>query len=51
LYQRWIYKVDSKRVNEFGFSQEMLDKKKSEGETTEAIQESTEKSATEKKKD
>lgn len=27
LYQRWIYKVDSKRVNEFGFSAEMLDKK------------------------
>ncbi|XP_052865446.1 putative lipid scramblase CLPTM1 [Anopheles cruzii] len=24
LYQRWIYKVDSKRVNEFGFSAEML---------------------------
>lgn len=27
LYQRWIYKVDSKRVNEFGFSAEMLDEK------------------------
>lgn len=25
LYQRWIYKVDSKRVNEFGFSGEMLE--------------------------
>jgi hypothetical protein len=25
LYQRWIYKVDSKRVNEFGFSAEMLE--------------------------
>jgi hypothetical protein len=25
LYQRWIYKVDSKRINEFGFSGEMLD--------------------------
>lgn len=24
LYQRWIYKVDTKRVNEFGFSAEML---------------------------
>lgn len=23
LYQRWIYKVDHKRVNEFGFSGEM----------------------------
>uniref|UniRef100_A0A182K1E8 Uncharacterized protein n=1 Tax=Anopheles christyi TaxID=43041 RepID=A0A182K1E8_9DIPT len=27
LYQRWIYKVDSKRVNEFGFSAEMLQSK------------------------
>ncbi|XP_049531177.1 cleft lip and palate transmembrane protein 1 homolog [Anopheles darlingi] len=27
LYQRWIYKVDSKRVNEFGFSAEMLEQK------------------------
>ncbi|XP_058454115.1 putative lipid scramblase CLPTM1 [Malaya genurostris] len=25
LYQRWIYKVDLKRVNEFGFSAEMLE--------------------------
>lgn len=25
LYQRWIYKVDSKRLNEFGFSGEMLE--------------------------
>lgn len=25
LYQRWIYKVDVKRVNEFGFSGEMLE--------------------------
>lgn len=25
LYQRWIYKVDHKRVNEFGFSKEMED--------------------------
>lgn len=25
LYQRWIYKVDAKRVNEFGFSAEMLE--------------------------
>ncbi|XP_001844023.2 cleft lip and palate transmembrane protein 1 homolog [Culex quinquefasciatus] len=25
LYQRWIYKVDSKRINEFGFSAEMLE--------------------------
>jgi hypothetical protein len=26
LYQRWIYKVDKKRVNEFGFTGEQLDK-------------------------
>lgn len=30
LYQRWMYKVDSKRVNEFGFSAEMLEKKNNE---------------------
>lgn len=27
LYQRYIYKVDMKRVNEFGFSAEMLEQK------------------------
>ncbi|XP_064600174.1 putative lipid scramblase CLPTM1 isoform X2 [Liolophura sinensis] len=26
LYQRWIYRVDPKRVNEFGISQEMLER-------------------------
>lgn len=25
LYQRWIYKVDKSRINEFGFSAEMED--------------------------
>jgi len=25
LYQRWIYRVDPKRVNEFGTSAEMMD--------------------------
>lgn len=25
LYQRWIYKVDASRVNEFGFSAEMME--------------------------
>lgn len=30
LYQRWIYKVDLKRVNEFGFSAEMLEQKAKE---------------------
>ncbi|XP_041988090.1 cleft lip and palate transmembrane protein 1 homolog [Aricia agestis] len=29
LYQRWIYKVDHKRVNEFGFSGEMEEQQKS----------------------
>uniref|UniRef100_A0A1E1WNT2 Cleft lip and palate transmembrane protein 1 n=1 Tax=Pectinophora gossypiella TaxID=13191 RepID=A0A1E1WNT2_PECGO len=28
LYQRWIYKVDHKRVNEFGFSGEMEEQQK-----------------------
>lgn len=28
LYQRWIYKVDHKRVNEFGFSGEMVQQQK-----------------------
>nr|CAG4640714.1 EOG090X032C [Eulimnadia texana] len=27
LYQRWIYRVDPSRVNEFGYSQEMLESK------------------------
>lgn len=27
LYQRWIYRVDMKRVNEFGYSADMLDEK------------------------
>lgn len=27
LYQRYIYKVDMKRVNEFGYSAEMLEDK------------------------
>ena len=25
MYQRWIYRVDPSRLNEFGFSQEMLE--------------------------
>lgn len=32
LYQRWIYKVDITRVNEFGFSGEMENQPKPEGE-------------------
>ena len=27
LYQRYIYRVDPSRVNEFGFSQEMLERR------------------------
>nr|CAG4645411.1 EOG090X032C [Lynceus sp. MCZ IZ 141354] len=30
LYQRWIYRVDPHRVNEFGFSQTMLEERKNE---------------------
>ncbi|XP_053693781.1 putative lipid scramblase CLPTM1 [Sabethes cyaneus] len=30
LYQRWIYKVDTKRINEFGFSAEMLENRDAE---------------------
>ena len=30
LYQRYIYRVDPSRVNEFGFSQEMLERKQAE---------------------
>ena len=49
LYQRWIYKVDKKRVNEFGYSAEMLEEKPEK----EAIAngEISEKSAAEKKDD
>lgn len=42
LYQRWIYKVDHKRVNEFGFSGEMEDQQKlSNNGLTPAITEAT----------
>lgn len=33
LYQRYIYRVDPSRVNEFGFSAEMLDEKNKKGST------------------
>uniref|UniRef100_A0A1I8N9P0 Cleft lip and palate transmembrane protein 1 n=2 Tax=Musca domestica TaxID=7370 RepID=A0A1I8N9P0_MUSDO len=52
LYQRWQYRVDLKRVNEFGFSGEMAEQaaqKKLEG-TTPAVKD-TPKSAQEKKTD
>jgi hypothetical protein len=55
LYQRWIYKVDMKRVNEFGFSAEMLEEKSKEGQANgqpAAIEASAEpKPATDKKDD
>ncbi|CAG9113769.1 unnamed protein product [Plutella xylostella] len=37
LYQRWIYKVDHKRVNEFGFSGEMEEQQKAASGKTPAI--------------
>lgn len=41
LYQRWIYKVDKSRVNEFGFSGEMEEDVKKEaitnGDATEPV--------------
>ncbi|KAL0831271.1 hypothetical protein ABMA28_002116 [Loxostege sticticalis] len=40
LYQRWIYKVDHKRVNEFGFSGEMEEQQKLAKNGTPAITES-----------
>lgn len=38
LYQRWIYKVDHKRVNEFGFSGEMEDDAKKQVAITDGSQ-------------
>ena len=43
LYQRWIYRVDPSRINEFGFSQQMLETKdqpaiESNGEVQPAIE-------------
>lgn len=37
LYQRWIYKVDSKRINEFGFSAEMLAEQQAKSNQTNAL--------------
>jgi hypothetical protein len=33
LYQRYIYRIDPTRVNEFGFSAEMMEQKKREEES------------------
>lgn len=44
LYQRWIYRIDPTRVNEFGVSKEMLEKREEEGSkkpTVEAIEDKT----------
>jgi len=30
LYQRWVYRVDPSRMNEYGYSKEMLEKKKNQ---------------------
>lgn len=41
LYQRWIYKVDASRVNEFGFSGDMIEeaeRKKTDGVTQPQIE-------------
>lgn len=32
LYQRYIYRIDHSRLNEFGFSGEMLEQKATEGQ-------------------
>ena len=37
LYQRYIYRVDHSRVNEFGFSGDMLDENKKEDENVKSI--------------
>lgn len=37
LYQRWIYKVDSKRINEFGFSAEMLEEQEAKSKKSNAL--------------
>lgn len=50
LYQRWIYKVDHKRVNEFGFSGEMEQQQKQVKNGTPAILE-TEQQPADKKND
>lgn len=46
LYQRWIYKTDPTRVNEFGYSAEMEKQKLKEKSTPQkAIADSTEEAA------
>ena len=56
LYQRYIYRVDPKRVNEFGTSQEMLEQngeaaiEGANGDATPALEGSTEPKPNEEKK-
>lgn len=50
LYQRWIYKTDPKRINEFGYSGEMETNGSAAVEGQAAI-EDTQKSSDDKKKD
>ncbi|XP_026478514.1 cleft lip and palate transmembrane protein 1 homolog [Ctenocephalides felis] len=49
LYQRWIYKVDKSRINEFGFSADMENEAKNKQNGTLAINESQESSSNENK--
>lgn len=49
LYQRWIYKVDKSRINEFGFSADMENEAKNKQNGTLAINESQESSSNESK--
>ncbi|CAG4975576.1 unnamed protein product [Parnassius apollo] len=51
LYQRWIYKVDHKRVNEFGFSGEMEQQKKEADNGNLAITQSEHQEPCDKKND
>ena len=49
LYQSWIYRVDHRRVNEFGQGGEDVDeeeKKKKDGEVHAAVEEKKEKAST-----
>ena len=54
LYQRYIYRVDPKRVNEFGTSQEMMDEPANgelpPGEETPALEGATEEEVAKKEK-
>ncbi len=38
MYQRWIYRVDPSRVNEYGVSQEMLEVRQQQNGSVNAIE-------------